>query len=411
LLAFTFVLKYKPGWLAAICCLMFLSSAAQSFEVDNNRKNVSIPFRAIRNMVVIKLSINGKGPYNFILDTGVGLMIITEPKLIDSLSVQKRTIKLSGLSEGDDFEAFVTAPLKIQIPGLSSEGVGAAILKKDYFNLSGYVGMPIHGLLGYDFFNSLAVKISFNDSTITVCRPMDLRPPKKSQRLNIDIQDKKPYLDATVTFAGGKKVSNKLIIDLGAGHPLSLENQIAKNGLPKKSIVANLGVALNGPISGYIGRIEAIELGKYKLKNVITSFPNDHISAQKFSIERDGNMGIGILKKFDVIFDYAYGALYLKPNKNFNKPYEYDMSGLEYYAAGENLDRLIISRVEPGSAGADIGLKKDDEIVSINFTPVIKMSIEEIDQYFKSKDERSILLEIYRDNKFEKLIITLKRRI
>ena len=87
------------------------------------------------------------------------------------------------------------------------------------------------------------------------------------------------------------------------------------------------------------------------------------------------------------------------------------MSGLEYYAAGDNFDRIIISRVEPGSAGDEIGLERDDEIVTINFKPVSKMTLEEIDDIFKSKNDRSLLLDVYHDKKMDKVVLTLKRRI
>jgi len=133
-------------------------------------------FRLIRNLVVIKLKINDKGPFNFVLDTGVGLMIITDPKLVDSIAIQnKRTIKIPGLGEGDDYEAYITPPLNIQIPGLTSYDVAAAILKTDHFNLSNFAGIPIHGLLGYEFFNNLAVKLNFIDSTLTVYKPQDAK--------------------------------------------------------------------------------------------------------------------------------------------------------------------------------------------------------------------------------------------
>ncbi|MDB5146892.1 MAG: hypothetical protein JWQ57_912, partial [Mucilaginibacter sp.] len=87
--------------------------------------------------MIIQLKINNKGPFNFILDTGVGLMIITDPKLADSISIpNKRTLKIPGLGEGEDSEAYVTSTLDVAIPGLVSYDVAAAILKKDVFNLS-----------------------------------------------------------------------------------------------------------------------------------------------------------------------------------------------------------------------------------------------------------------------------------
>jgi hypothetical protein len=76
---------------------------AQFFELTGNKKKVEIPFKLVRNLVVIKARVNNRGPYNFILDTGVGNMIITEPKLIDSLNITgKRTLRLAGLGSGND---------------------------------------------------------------------------------------------------------------------------------------------------------------------------------------------------------------------------------------------------------------------------------------------------------------------
>lgn len=393
------------------CC--FLSATAQYFDLQKNKKRVVLPFRVIRSMLVIQLNINNKGPFNFILDTGVGIMIITKPSLVDSINVTtKRSIKIPGLGEGDDGEAYITSPLNIDIPGLTSYDVSAAILKKDLFNLSEYAGMPIHGLLGYEFFSNLAVKIDFSDSTLTVCKPADLHIFRNGDKIPITIEDRKPYMQANITFQNGKKVNSKLVIDIGAGHPVSIENMIKNNGLPQKFITANLGVGLNGPIDGFISRINEIEIGNFKIKNVLASFPNT--TRRKLAsniVPRDGNLGLGLLKKFDVIFDYPDNALYLKKGVLFNDPYEHDMSGMEYYAAGDKFQHVIISRVEPGSAADAIGLEKGDELVTINLKPVSTMSLEEIDNLFKSKDDRSILLEVFHDNKYDQVILTLKRRI
>jgi S1-C subfamily serine protease len=210
-----------------------------------------------------------------------------------------------------------------------------------------------------------------------------------------------------VHLPDGSIKESKLVIDLGAGHPLSLENRLP----PKKCISANLGVGFNGPISGYISRINEIDIGKYDIKNLISSFPDDDSAKTKLKMHRDGNLGIGLLKRFVVVFDYPGNAIYLRPGPHYNDPFEHDMSGLEYYAAGDDFKRIIISRVEPGSAGDRIGLEKDDEIVSINLKPIADMTIEQVDDIFKSQDDRNLLLEVYHDKRVDNVIITLKRRI
>jgi len=400
--------------LLLLCFSLQLAHGQSVFTIENDRKRVTIPFKMVRNMVVVQLQINGKGPFNFVMDTGVGLMIITEPKLIDSLDITtKHLIKITGLGTGEDIEAYVTSRLKVTLPGIVSNNMSAAIFTKDHFGLSNFAGMPIHGLLGYEFFNSFAVKINFEDSTLTVGLPKNIRVFKKADKLPINIEEQKPYIDTRLLLGNGKPMSGKLIVDLGAGHPISLENLLNVNqGLPDKFISANLGMGITGPISGYLSRIDELDLGKYKLKNVLVSFPDfDELKARAQSVKRDGNVGIEVLKKFNLIFDYPEGVLYLKPNADFKQPFEHDMSGLEYYTEGDGFKHVIINRVERGSAADEIGLIKGDEIVAINFKSVQDMTVADIDDLFKSRNDRSLLLEIFHDNRYDKVILTLKRRI
>jgi len=58
-------------------------------------------------------------------------------------------------------------------------------------------------------------------------------------------------------------------------------------------------------------------------------------------------------------------------------------------------------------------LRKDDEIVSINFKPVKEMTMQEIDNLFRSKNDRSFILDVVRDKgtEHDRVILTLERRI
>ncbi len=395
---------------SCLLCCCFTAARAQYFSLDSNRNRVSMPFRFIRNLVIIQLKINNEGPFNFVLDTGVGQMLITEPSLVDSIDlVSKRTVKISGFGEGEDYEAFITTPLKVSIKGLTSHDVSAAILKTDLFGLSSYAGMRIHGLLGYEFFNQLAVKIDFADTVITVCRPGKFGGFKGGSKIALNVDQNRPYIDANVTCNDGTETTRKLIVDLGAGHAMSLEKVSDKSVFSPEVIPGSLGVGLKGLISGYLGRVKAIDIGKYKIKNIIASFPEDS-ATRSVAVPRDGNLGVDILKKFVVIFDYADSAMYVKASTGFNIPFEHDMSGLEYYATGNGFNHVIIDRVEPGSPGELAGLEKDDEIMAINFKPVSSMTLEQIDDLFRSKNNRILFLDIYHDQKFTTLI-TLKRRI
>jgi hypothetical protein len=410
LLPVVHIKRYCNAALLSVLCCFCLSANAQFFTLKNPKSIQVIPFRLVRNLVVIKLKINGKGPYNFVLDTGVGYMLITEPSLVDSVEVSnKRMVKIHGFGSGNDFEAYITNPLNIDIPGLTSYNVNAALFTKDNFGLSDYAGIPIHGLLGYEFFNRLAVKVDFSDSTLRVSLPQHMRYYKRGAKLAMNIEDRKPYITTNVTFANGDKKPSKLIVDLGAGHCLSMENLKNKSDLQKSYIYADLGMGINGPISGTLSRIREVELGKYKLKDIVSAFPDKDTVKQ--SIPRDGNIGIGLLRRFNLIIDYPNNALYLKPSLWCKRPDEHDMSGLTYYTARDAAQHIIIDNVAPGSAASMAGLLKGDEIMMINLYSVVDLSLQQIDDLFKSRDGRPFVLLIYRNSNYITVHMTLKRRV
>lgn len=97
-MAYPRVARFIVFFLALI--LFFQDLEAQSFVLPPHKKKETIPFKLIKNLIIIPVIINGEGPFNFVLDTGVGLVLITDYKLADSLKLQNlRNIKLSGLGK------------------------------------------------------------------------------------------------------------------------------------------------------------------------------------------------------------------------------------------------------------------------------------------------------------------------
>ncbi|MFM6976956.1 MAG: aspartyl protease family protein [Sphingobacteriaceae bacterium] len=391
-------------------------SRAQNFELPKHRNRNAIPFKFVKNLIIIPVMINDKGPFNFVLDTGIGLILISDYKLADSLKLQNlRNIKIVGLGENESLDAFITPPMSFGVGEARAPALGAAILKKDVFNLSEFVGIPIHGIIGYELFNSFIVRISYNNKTVTLFSNHSGFIPRKGYKIPISIEELKPYIETGVVLKNGEKAKTKLIIDTGAGHPISLENE---NGIPfpipEINVAENLGIGLNGPISGYLGRIKSLTLGKYELKNVISAFPNYNDVGAKIQITgRNGNLGNAVLKRFEVVFDYSRSALYLKPSFYFKEPFEHDMTGMELSAAGTDFNRILVNRVAADSPAAIQGISAGDEILSINLKPVSQLSIDEINDLFKSGHDKSFFLEILPKGSEElrKVIFTLKRRI
>ncbi len=389
-------------------------AVAYPFFFDGKRKQMLLPFKFERNLIIIPLFINGKGPFNFILDTGVTIFIITDPNLSDSIGLSSgRTIEITGLGEGDELEAKVVTGLEIKIGNTTARNMAGAQLSRDAFLLSSYVGTPITGLIGYDFFNSFNIRINYTAQIITVSKSEDYKPRKGFKAIPISIENQKPYIRVETKLNDSTTILSKLVIDTGAGHPISLETDSdPRITIPDTTLNARLGMGLSGPINGYIGRIQKLKLNDIEINNIITSFPNYESVGEKVILTpRNGNLGNDLLKRFTVIFDYPRKVIYIKPNEKFKEPFEHDMTGIELITAGDNLNRYLISNVEPGSPAHDIGLQKDDEIMSINFKPAKDMLIGEIDNLFRSRNGRNILIEVFRDGSSQFIVLTLRRRV
>src|SRR5687768_4684195 len=103
---------------------------AQEFHFSGNRKKGAVSFALIKYLVIIPVCISGKGPYNFILDTGVGPMIITDTSIVKGLDQTKlRPIKITGLGKGAEIDALLSNEMNASVGRAGISYIPAAILK------------------------------------------------------------------------------------------------------------------------------------------------------------------------------------------------------------------------------------------------------------------------------------------
>lgn len=385
-------------------------SIAQDFKFHGRRTRDAITFESVKNLVIIPLYINGKGPFNFILDTGVGPTIITDSTLIDSLQIKSLTsIKISGLGKGKEIDAKITSAISVTIAEATANFLPTVLLEKDPFNLSSYLGKKIYGLIGYSFFNSFIVSINYGSKKLSFST-VQPRKAFKGDKISIEIIQLKPYVNAAVENASFGKKMIKLLIDCGAGHSLSLEKlDGAPWVVPQRNIKGNLGVGLAGEISGRIARLDYLTVGRYHFKNVVTNFPDFDNAAEKSSVQsRSGSLGADILRRFNTVYDYRNGVIYLQKNGAFKDPFDHDMSGMEIY--GDD-GKYFVARVEEDSSAEKAGILVDDQIIGINFKPIAAYGLNDLVNLFKANDGATIIMELYRKDRTIIKLLRLQRRI
>ncbi|HZY79006.1 MAG TPA: aspartyl protease family protein, partial [Cyclobacteriaceae bacterium] len=343
------------------------------FALLEGRNKVRIPIEVNNNLVVIPVVINGQLPLKFILDTGVRTAILTEKVFSDILNLTYTRKYVVGGPGGQKLvQAYVTNNVSLDLPpGVHGEGHALLVLEEDYLELRNYLGADVQGILGYELFSRFIVTIDYERKELILYRPERFRPKRSMQKLKIAVQDTKPYIETTVTVKDSATIKAKLLIDSGASHGLILEpdsNDTIR--VPQAHVNSIIGRGLGGVITGKIGRIGAVDLGKYDVKNVIANFPdpNSYMDTLKTSrsVRRNGAIGGEILSRFKVTFDFPREYLYLKKNSQYKKKFYYNMSGLTLKAKGSKLQHFEITDVREKSPAEEAGIKPGDLVLSIN---------------------------------------------
>lgn len=411
--------------------LLLLSQAGWAQEAGPFRlarpraRRTTFKFDTQRNLIIVSARLNGKGPYHFLLDTGVSTSLLTNPALADSLHlVRGEELRVLGAGgEDKPLRAYRSNGVRVELPGLVAPSMTWLLLSDDALNLSGFAGTRIDGILGAELFQSMVVTIWPMRGQL-VCRPpAGYRAPRRGwATLPLYLHKGKAYVEAAVeqlpAAAGSPTVALplRLVLDTGAGHALSLEtNADQRLHLPPGHLRADLGRGLNGIVHGSIGRVAAIRLGRYQLPRVLTSFPDSgqvHQRLRGYDATRQGNLGFEVLKRFNCIIDYPHQRLLLRANANRNLPFEHDMSGLSLVAAGPGYRYYQVLSVEEGSPAEAAGIVAEEELLAINLLPAGVLPLTEITRLLRAHDGQRLLLVLRRpDGELHSVSLRLRRRL
>jgi hypothetical protein len=432
----------KIGLILLILIIMTPVFAQDEFVFDKNVDKISVPIKVINNLVFIPIKVNGI-ELNFLLDTGVEEIILFS--LEDNPDVKfynSEKINLRGLGSAASIEGLKTTNNILEIHGLKSKNQLIYVILDESFNLSSQIGIPVNGIIGYQFFKDNLVSINYMKKKLVVSKNNVVNRSKIQKRyeeIPITIEKHKPYLSANVLITD-KDVSVKLLIDIGNSDSIWLFQNLSEDiKVPSRNLDDFLGKGFSGDIEGKRARVSKFAFDEYSFNSPIVAFPDSSsIKSVRMVQNRMGSVGGGILKRFSVVFDYKNEKLYLKKNSDFSEPFTYNKSGIEvqhhglqwvqetvkletvpisvgttFDANGEkvkdnfkykfNLKPIYeIANVRKKSPAELCGLKVGDVIISINKLPVYTYSLQKINEMFRSEDEKWINLEIERNSQVMK---------
>jgi len=421
-------MKFKNFISIFILFLSIFANAQNNFEVKEGKK-VIIPFKLINNLIFIPITINGV-ELTFLLDTGVSetLLFSLENKEIKLENIEK--IKFSGLGGDVSIDGY-RSDHNIGTIGnnLTNYSMTLFIITDQEFNISSHVGIPVNGVIGYHFFKNHQISVDYIKKKITIFNdePSFKKKIKKFTGLPISIEKNKPYLYADVEMTGEKE-SSKMLIDLGNSDPIWLFPALIKNFVYNRPNIDDfLGRGFNGDIFGKRSRIHHFYIGNFKFEKPLTAMPDEFSIQHVHLVEnRKGSIGGEIMRRFTAIFDYPDQKIYLRKNRNFDDPFHFNMSGLDFKQDGMEWASDIvkvetkptngveayssnslqykftlkpvfsIAGVRKDSPADKAGIKKEDKLMSINGNKTADMTMEKILELMKSYEGRTIHMVLQR---------------
>jgi predicted aspartyl protease len=372
-----------------------------------------VPFELHNNLIVISAWLHDAHQLKFSLDTGARPTILLDKGFADSVGMTyQRQVELFGVGSNPSVTALVSAGVSLSLRQVGNCNLSVLVLEENLMELERRLGAKIDGIIGYDFFRRFVVKINYQRRRIDPFEPHDYEPLSNFSSVDLEFVQSKPFLNMSIRQSSSSTIMASLLVDTGASHALILNpashHQLAS---PEEFIVSNLGRSISGELIGKLGRIDQMTLGSYDLQDVIASYiEGSHANANQES-EKNGSTGGELLRRFTVIIDYYHKKMYICANRSFPLPFEYNMSGLEFIASGENLSRFVINNIRDGSAADQVGFKAGDVLVVLNDIPAKKRSLSRIYSELSLKEGKQVTLTAIRDGAYASRSFRLKKEI
>ncbi|MEQ8217515.1 MAG: PDZ domain-containing protein [Arenibacter sp.] len=417
------------------CCPVLLIS--QNFELPAGEKFQKVKFELVNNLIIIPIEVNG-AELSFILDSGVNKPILFNLSDKDSIQINNVSeIVIKGLGEGEPIDALSSDTNIFKIGKAFNKDQLLYVVMDKELNLSPRLGLPVHGIIGYDLFRDFVVEINYSSKYLKLHDP-DLYISKKSSKVRtipLRIVQNKAYVKGHVFIEDKRGIPVELLIDSGSSDAVWLFEDLEKGlGVPKKNYLDFLGQGLSGSIYGKRTKIDGINLGGFQLRDAKTAFPDlQYFNSITSFGNRNGSLGGEVLKRFTLVFNYGNRTLSLRKNALFNRPFDFNLSGIDIQHNGmryisesladaggvvladsgksfgdvqilfENMTRLsmvpeiIVSGIRAGSPGHKAGLQEGDVILAVNGKKVHHYKLQQILHMLNEKDGKrvKVLVERY----------------
>ena len=346
---------------------------------------VTIPFEMVNRHIMLHVSVNNSRPLSFVLDTGDRFAIVDLDRAKElGLSLEGQ-VQMSGAGAGTTTGSLVKNS-SFTIPGLEgfSQPVNMALPVK---RMASRLGQDFDGIIGSEFIKEFVVEIDYQARLIRLHDKTAFSYSGPGESIPVKLNSAgHPIIEGEVTPTGSDPVKGKFVLDLGSGGALALYSPfVIEHHLlgPAVKTIKALGVGgAGGAVTGQLGRVSEMKIGRFRISNPITLFSEDKQGALASSAIL-GNVGEQIASKFKVFLDYNHNRIIFEPNDSFAESFDRAFGGLALVAEGKDYRTFRIAEVLENSPGTEAGLQKDDIITAIDGKPAADLSLTKVLELFE----------------------------
>ena len=370
-----------------------------NYDIQSGKNQATLPFKFENNQIILHGYIDEK-KFRIVLDSGYPndqILLFNKNKTLRKLGIKPKLIN----KVPNSYKFIRQTTIKFDKLKLNKIYLVIKTMSKEQLKYAS----SFDGIIGYSIFKHFVVDVNLIKNKITLIKQEYFKYNGNGLRMLLTLRKSLPYINCNISLTPDITEQMHCVIDTGSGANLIIvtdKTKLPKNIKTYKEIVTGLSLIC------YINKFRAnsIKFGELILKKPIFS----KVKRKIFNVAPGGmaNLGMGILKRFHFIIDYSRKEMILEPNKNFDFPFEYDMSGISYYFNDNR--KMFVTQIDRNSVASKAGLLVDDEILSINEKPINEYSNDQISDLLK-KHEKKISLYIKRDDVRKKIVFILKRLI
>lgn len=260
-------------------------------------------------LILIPARVNERGPYEFILDTGAGMSLVS-PGLASGLG-----IVADGTREGAGAGGRVT----VAMGRVESLAVGAAVrgpmpiaVTAEVDRIGAAVGQRIDGDLGYDFLKAFTLTLDYQRRVIRLAQGgQEVAGGGGASHTRVPFRLAGPVkpLVMVPAYVNGRG-PHAFVLDTGASATV-LSPALAA-GLGIETVAAEPMTGAGGILEATVGRVGTLSVGGAVLQEVsivVADFLSELGRVAGEPIE--GVLGYNFLRHFRVTVDYPEGVLWL----------------------------------------------------------------------------------------------------